>query len=165
MKANQKYPALAAFLLAAWTAAGNAEPMKELAVYKGSLGKWACDARQTGSGTKFKAFIEYSVEFDGHTYIERYTEAANDVYRNPWKGIFLMSYDAETRRWVRNGVDNSGARNAATSSGWNGDTWVWENDAVNVVVSKNGANGLNFAIDVKDPPGVKRVVEATCRRA
>jgi hypothetical protein len=33
-----------------------------------------------------------------------------------------MSYDLQEKRWVRNAVDNSGERNAASSSGWSGDT-------------------------------------------
>lgn len=165
MKVHYRHAGVTAILLLACATAGNAEPMKELAVYKGNLGKWVCDATQTDSGNKFKAMVEHTVEFDGHTYVERYTEAANSSYQNPWKGIFIMSYDPEAKRWVRNGVDNSGTRNAATSSGWNGDTWVWENDGVNIVINKKGASSWTYAIDVKQPAGVKRVVEAVCRRA
>ena len=75
-----------------------------------------------------------------------------------------MSYDPQSQRWVRNGVDNSGVRNAASSSGWNDNTWVWESDAVNIVINQKGAKARTFAIDVKDAAGVKRVVEAVCKR-
>jgi len=150
--------------LAAYGVAANAEQMKELAIYKGNLGKWTCDAKELGSGKAFKSIAEFSVEFDGNTFIERYYEIANADHPNAWKGIFIMSYDPQSRRWVRSGVDNAGERNAASSSGWNGNTWVWENDAVNIVINQQSTNARTVAIDVKDPAGVKRVVEASCRR-
>ena len=152
-------------LLAGLATISSAEPMKELAVYKGGLGKWACNAKETGSGKAFKAVVEKTVEFDGHTYLERYYEIANPDHPNAWKGVFIMSYDPQSKRWVRNGIDNSGERNAASSSGWNGDTWVWENDAVNIVVNQKGPNAYTFAVDVKEAGGAKRVVEAMCKRA
>ena len=65
---------------------------------------------------------------------------------------------------VRNGVDNSGERNAASSGGWSGDTWVWENDGVNIVVTRKGANAFVFDVDVKKPEGIKRVAEGNCKR-
>jgi hypothetical protein len=76
-----------------------------------------------------------------------------------------MSYDPDSGKWVRNGVDNSGARNAASSTGWNGNTWVWENDGVNIVVEKKGSRSFTFAVDVKQSGGgVKRVAQALCKR-
>jgi len=141
-----------------------AEPMKELAVYKGSLGKFSCEAKETGSGKTFKTTVEKSADFDGNTYLERYVEIKSADHPNPWNGIFLMSYDPATNRWVRNGIDNSGERNAASSAGWNGDTWIWENDGVNIVINRKGSSAFTYAIDVKDPGGPKRVVEAVCKR-
>jgi hypothetical protein len=142
-----------------------AEPMKELAVYKGSLGKFSCDAKETGSGKGFKVTVEKTVEFNGHTYVERYIEMKSADHPNPWNAIFIMSYDPASTRWVRNGVDNSGERNAASSSGWNGDTWVWENDGANIVIDRKGANNFTFAVDVKEAGGgVKRVAEVSCKR-
>ncbi len=75
-----------------------------------------------------------------------------------------MSYDAQAKRWVRNGVDNSGERNAASSTGWNGDTWVWDNDGVAIPITKRGANAFTFAVDVKEEGKLKRVVEGACKR-
>jgi len=151
-------------LLACGVSIGNAEPMKELEVYKGGLGKWMCNAKEVGSGKTFRAIAEFSVEFDGQTYIERYYEVASADHPSAWKGIFLMSYDAQAQRWVRNGLDNSGVRNAASSVGWKDNTWVWENDGVNIVITQKGKNNRDFAIDVKDGGNVKRVVEANCAR-
>lgn len=164
MPLPRKIAISAALLMAANFTIAAAEPMKELAVYKSSLGKFACDAKETGSGKKFKVSVEKTVDFDGHTYQERYVETKSADHPNPWNAIFLMSYDAETRSWVRNGVDNSGGRNAASSNGWNGDTWIWENDGVNIVIDRKGANNFNFSVDVKDSGNVKRVVEASCKR-
>lgn len=152
-------------LLAGLAGTAAADPMKELAVYKGSLGKFSCDARETGSGKMFKVTVDKTVEFDGHTYMERYVEAKSADHPNPWNGVFLMSYDPASSRWVRNGIDNSGARNAASSAGWSGDTWVWENDGVNIVIVRKGSNNFTFAVDVKDGGNLKRVVEASCKRA
>jgi len=129
-----------AVLLAVGAPRASAEPMKELAAYKdkNSLGKWACDAKELGSGKTFKARVEKTAEFDGHTYIERYAEVASKDHPNAWKAVFIMSYDAKEKRWVRNGVDNAGERNAASSTGWNGDTWIWENDGANIVLKAQG---------------------------
>lgn len=164
MKAAHAIGVVASVVLAAFAMAGNAEPMKELAIYKGGLGKFACDAKETGTGKAFKATVDKTVEYDGNTYVERYVEAKSADHPSPWNAVFIMSYDPATQRWVRNGVDNSGVRNAASSSGWNGDIWVWENDGVNIVINKKGANGFTFAVDVKDGDKVKRVVEASCKR-
>lgn len=164
MKASLSVGVVATLFFGAFAAPAGAEPMKELAVYRNGLGKWTCDAKEVGSGKAFKALVDFSVEFDGNTYIERYAEIASSDHPNPWKGIFIMSYDPQSQRWVRNGVDNSGVRNAASSSGWNDNTWVWESDAVNIVINQKGAKARTFAIDVKDAAGVKRVVEAVCKR-
>lgn len=153
--------ASAAFALA--SAFASAEPMKELSVYKNGLGKYACDTKELGTGKQFQSMVETTVEFDGNTYVERYYEIASADHPNAWKSIFIMSYDPQSKRWVRNGVDNSGERNAASSSGWQGDTWVWENDGVNIVVTKK-TNGFIFDVDVKGADGVKRVVEGHCKR-
>jgi hypothetical protein len=142
----------------------HAEPMKELAVYKSSLGKFSCDVKDLGSGKMFKGIVEKTVEFDGNTYIERYSEVANADHPNAWKAIFIMSYDPQSKRWVRNGVDNNGERNAASSSGWSGDTWVWENDGVNIVVTNKGAKAFTFDVEVKEAGGTKRVAHANCNR-
>ena len=152
-------------VLASSISSAFAEPMTELAVYKSSLGKFSCDSKETGSGKSFKVTVEKTVEFDGHTYVERYVETKSADHSNPWNAIFIMSYDSASKRWVRNGVDNSGERNAASSSGWNGDTWIWENDGVNIVINRKGANNFTFAVDVKEAGGgVKRVVESSCKR-
>ena len=141
-----------------------ADPMKELGVYKGGLGKFSCDVKELGSGKMFKGIVEKTVEFDGNTYVERYMEVANADHPSAWKSIFIMSYDPQAKRWVRNGVDNNGDRNAATSSGWSGDVWVWENDAVNIVVTSKGANAYTFDVDVKQASGAKRVAHGDCKR-
>jgi hypothetical protein len=164
MNASHAAGVAVSLLLGTLIASAHAEPMKELAVYKNGLGKWSCDAKEVGSGKAFRAVAEFSVEFDGNTYIERYSEIASSDHPNAWKGIFIMSYDPQSQRWVRNGVDNSGERNAASSSGWSDNTWVWENDAVNIVINQKGANARTVAIDVKDATGAKRVVEAVCKR-
>lgn len=152
------------FALAACASIASAEPMKELDAYKGNVGKWDCDAKELGSGKAFKAGIDYAREFDGHTYVERYYEIANADHPNAWKSVFVMSYDAQSKRWVRNGVDNSGERNAASSAGWNNGVWVWENDGVAIPITKKGTDSLTFAVDVKDNGKLKRVVEALCKR-
>ena len=165
MKLHQVTSITGAFLLAGVMGIANADPMKELAVYKGSLGKFSCDAKETGSGKTFKAIVDKTVEFDGNTYLERYIETKSADHPNPWNAVFIMSYDPDTNRWVRNGIDNSGNRNAATSTGWNGDTWVWENDGVNIVITRKGSTAFSFAVDVKQDGGVKRVAEANCKKA
>jgi hypothetical protein len=91
-------------------------------------------------------------------------EVANADHPNAWKSIFIMSYDSQAKRWVRNGVDNSGDRNAASSSGWSGDVWVWENDAVNIVITNKGAKAYTFDVDVKEAGGAKRVAHGDCKR-
>lgn len=154
-----------AVLLSAGIASVSAEPMNELDVYRESLGNYDCNAKDNGSGKTFKARVERTVEFDGHTYVERYIEMKSADHPNPWDAVFLMSYDPDSGKWVRNGVDNSGARNAASSTGWKGNTWVWENDGVNIVVEKKGSKDFTFAVDVKQSGGgVKRVAEALCKR-
>ena len=153
-----------ALILAASIPSVCAEPLKELSVYKSSLGKFNCDAKETGSGKSFKTTVEKSVDFDGYTYTERYVEMKSADHPNPWNGLFLMSYDSSTNRWVRNGIDNSGERNAASSSGWNGDTWVWENDGVNIVINRKSPTSFTFAVDVKKPEGAQRVVEGLCKK-
>jgi hypothetical protein len=164
MKGTWKFGIAASVALLGFSALAGAGGMKELDAYKGGLGKWTCDAKETGSGKMFKATIENSAEFDGNTYVEKYTEFKSADHPNPWSAVFLMSYDPDSKRWVRNGVDNSGGRNAASSSGWNNDTWVWENDGVNIVVTRSGSK-RTFAVDVKDGGNLKRVVEANCKKA
>ena len=163
---NQKSiaAALATVVIAGVSVAAQAGPAKELEAYKGGLGNYSCDVKDLGSGKSFKGIVQKTVEFDGNTYVERYSEVANADHPNAWKSIFIMSYDAQSKRWVRNGVDNSGDRNAASSSGWKGDTWVWENDGLNIVITTKGANAYTFDVDVKGADGVKRVAHGDCKR-
>jgi hypothetical protein len=160
-----KLQQLAGIALVTMATIAVAEPMKQLDAYKGNVGIGGCDVKETGSGKQFKAGIDITNEFDGQTYVERYYEIANADHPNAWKSIFIMSYDAQAKRWVRNGVDNSGERNAASSSGWNGDTWVWENDGVAIPIVKQGGNAFTFAVDVKDSGKLKRVAEGLCKRS
>jgi len=164
MKKSQAIGSTVSLVFAACSLAVNAAPMKELDAYKASLGKWACVVKELGSGKTFKSVAEKTAEFDGNTYVERYYEIASADHPDAWKAIFIMSYDPQTNRWVRSGVDNSGERNAASSSGWSGDTWVWENDAVNIVITQKGAKAYMFGVDVKEGSGVKRVAEGSCTR-
>jgi len=162
-----KFSAIHASLLALSLGTGSlaqADVAPELDAYRGKTGRFECDAQETGSGNKFKAYVENEVAYDGHTFVERYYEVANPDHPQAWKAIFLMSYDPQAKRWVRNGVDNAGQRNAATSSGWKGDTWVWEMDGANIPVTKKGPDAFTFAVDVKDQGKTKRVVEALCKR-
>jgi hypothetical protein len=166
MISAKKFASTAALLMTSYVTVALAEPAKELDVYKGNLGKFACDAKETGSGKAFNATVDVTAELDGHTYTERYVEKKSADHPNPWSAVFLMSYDAASKKWVRNGVDNSGERNGASSTGWSGDTWVWENDGVNIVVNRKGAGAFTFAVDVKEAGGkVKRVAEASCKKA
>ena len=142
----------------------HADVAPELNAYRGKTGRFECNAQETGSGKTFKAYVENEVAYDGHTFVERYYEVASPDRPQAWKAIFLMSYDTQARRWVRNGVDNAGQRNAASSSGWNGDTWVWEMDGANIPVTKKGPDAFTFAVDVKEQGKLKRVVEALCKR-
>jgi len=164
MNASHAVGIAASVLVGVLSAPASADPIKELELYKSALGKWNCDAKEVESGKAFKAVAEFSADFDGNTYIERYWEIANADHPNAWKAIFIMSYDSTSKRWVRNGVDNSGERNAASSSGWNKNTWVWENDGVNIVIDRQSENARTFAVDVKQSAGVKRVVTAACTR-
>jgi hypothetical protein len=136
----------------------------ELDAYRGKTGRFECNAQEIGSGKTFKAYVENEVAYDGNTFVERYYEVPSAERPQAWKAIFLMSYDEKARRWVRNGVDNAGQRNAASSSGWKGDTWTWEMDGANIPVTKRGPDAFSFAVDVKDQGKVKRVVEALCTR-
>ena len=154
----------AAAALAACAFVAIAAPMKELESYKRGLGKWTCDTKELASGKTFKAQVHISAELDGNTYVERYVEFANTRHTGPWKAIFLMSYDPKSQKWVRNGVDNNGERNSASSSGWKDDTWVWESDGANIVITLKGDKERMVAVDVKEGQGVKRVAEASCRR-
>ncbi|HVY06495.1 MAG TPA: hypothetical protein VHB46_11015 [Burkholderiales bacterium] len=162
MKLAKAWGMAASLVLAGVATAASADPAKELDVYKGGLGKFSCVAKETGSGKTFKTGVEKTV-LDGYTYMERYTEVKSSDHPSPWNAVFLMSYDPDSKKWVRNGVDNSGERNAASSSGWQGDTWTWENDGVNIVIDRKGS-AFDYAVDVKKPDGVKRVVEASCKK-
>ena len=129
-----------------------AEVAPELDAYRGKTGRFECDARETGSGKTFKAYVENEVAYDGNTFVERYYEVPSADHPQAWKAIFLMSYDAQASRWVRNGVDNAGQRNAASSSGWKGDTWTWEMDGANIPVTKKGPDAFTFAVSVTLKP-------------
>ena len=103
-----KLQQFAGIALATMATIAVAEPMIELDAYKKNVGNWSCDAKESASGKAFKASTDITNEFDGYTYVERYYEIANTDHPNVWKAIFIMSYDAQAKRWVRNGVDNSG---------------------------------------------------------
>lgn len=163
MNAARKFGLIASVVLGGFVLTA-AAGQKELEAYKGGLGKWSCDAKELGSGKMFKATIENSTEFEGNTFIEKYTEIKSSAHPSPWSAVFIMSYDEESKRWVRNGVDNSGNRNAASSAGWQDKTWVWENDGVNIVINDISPKARTFAVDVKDSGSLKRVVEASCKR-
>ena len=162
MKAAELSGVAASMILAGFAMTAGAEPAKELDVYKSSLGKFACDAKETGSGKTFKTQVEKTV-LDGNTYMERYTETKSADHPSPWNAVFLMSYDAGSKQWVRNGVDNNGDRNSGTSAGWQGDTWTWDVGGALIVIDRKG-NAFNYAVDVKKDGKLDRVVSATCKK-
>src|SRR5262245_39925578 len=88
MEAARALGFVASVVLGGFVVTANAG-QKELEAYKGGLGKWNCEAKELGSGKTFKSTIENTVEFDGHTYIEKYTEFKSADHPQPWSAVFL----------------------------------------------------------------------------
>jgi hypothetical protein len=141
-----------------------AQRLPQLDDYQWQVGSYTCNGETTGEGAHpFTATYSLTRELDGGVYIERYAEAKTAQHQQPFSIVHLYTYDAKTRRYVRNGVDGNGGRHEHTSAGWTDGVWIWDAGGFRIPI-KRGDNGFDFKAELLKDGNWVLLASGTCRR-
>jgi hypothetical protein len=126
-------------------------------------GRWICQGKHAGAAT-----LEIAAVLDGFWY-------ARQVRAGSFHGVGYWGYDASTQRFVSTFISNRGDFERFTSTGWQGDDFVWTGGertadgktvTVRVTFTRHGLHELTRAIDTSATGGAwTRTSEERCRRA
>jgi hypothetical protein len=105
-------------------------PAPELAGLRAFVGNWVCDGRAPASQgvpeRRTRSTVRITADLDGFWYSVRYEESE----RGGFKGQAYWGYDPGVKRFVETAVDSFGGIGTSTSTGWQGDRFVWLGDVV-----------------------------------
>jgi hypothetical protein len=104
-----------------------APEMSEIAYFEGS---WSCDGKSfespMGPAGTMKSTAEIRKDLNGHFQTGMIKGSMPNM--PPFEGMFHATYDAGMKQYVMLWVDNTGGGAQSASSGWKGDTMVYEGD-------------------------------------
>ena len=152
------------------------KPPAELKKLDPFVGKWSCKgtvfAGEWGPEHPIIFKIDSHWSLGGMWLYFGYDETKTAKSPQPLKGIGLMSYDPEIKKFVDGWVDNSGMYQTSQSDGWNGDTMVFEGPAhgggmsgtARDTFTRKGTKQLDHVFDLQMGGTWKKVESDTCKK-
>ena len=125
----------AAALLTTFAAAGSAQqgppkPPPEMAQIAHFEGMWTCEGKTfespMGPAGPMKSTADIRKDLNGHFQTGRIKGTGTGM--PPFEGIFHVTYDSGMKQFVMLWVDNMGGWAQNMSSGWKGDTIIYEGE-------------------------------------
>lgn len=112
------------FLLLVTTSASAVDlaPMRALDYFQGS---WRCQGTFPASGKAIASHMQYAQDLQGAALVKHHDDVAPATYR----AIEAWGYDAKGMRYEAAMLDNFGGTRRFASSGWKGDTLIWDSTA------------------------------------
>jgi Protein of unknown function (DUF1579) len=109
-------------------------PAPEVAQLKAFDGTFSCTgqapASPFGPAHKTEATVKGGADFGGYWFILRYDEKKTAENPHPTAAQLTWGYDGAQKKLVGNCIDSFGTICHETSAGWQGDTMVWEGEAI-----------------------------------
>jgi hypothetical protein len=110
---------------------GPPKPPAEMSQMAYMEGTWTCDGKTfegpMGPAGTMKSTAVVRKDLNGH--FQSGTIKGSSATMPPFEGRFHATYDAGTKQFVMLWVDNMGGWSQTMSSGWKGDTLVFEGDS------------------------------------
>ncbi|MEO6212312.1 MAG: DUF1579 family protein [Vicinamibacterales bacterium] len=104
-----------------------APEMSQMAFFEGS---WTCSGKMSespmGPAGAMKSTVEVRKDLNGH--FQTGTIKGSMPNMPPFEGRFNSTYDAGMKQYLMMWVDNMGGWSQSASSGWKGDSLVYEGD-------------------------------------
>lgn len=171
--------AAAALLLAPFAAAGSGQegpskPAPEMAQIAYFEGMWTCEGKtfQTpmGPAGAMKGSADIRKALNGH--FQSGTIKGSIPNMPPFEGRFHTTYDTGMKQFVMLWVDNMGGRAQSMSSGWKGDTMMYEGEGhmggqtmkSRDTFTKNGPTAMKHTWEVQVDGKWMPAGEETCRK-
>lgn len=109
-------------------------PAPEMAQFKTFDGTFACTgespATPFGPAHKTEATVKGGSDFGGYWFITRYDEKKAAGNPHPVSAQMTWGYDGAQKKFIGSCIDSFGTVCHETSAGWQGDTMVWEGEAM-----------------------------------
>lgn len=155
---------IAGAVLALFASVAFAQKPAQLDDYAWQVGNYQCTGETKGEGAHpFTATYSLTRELDGGVYIERYVEAKTAQHQQPFAIIHLYTYDAQNKRYVRNGVDGGGGRHEHTSTGWNDGVFTWDAGGFRIPITR-GDNQFSFKAELQKDGNWVLLATGTCKK-
>ncbi|MES1207763.1 MAG: DUF1579 family protein [Pseudomonadota bacterium] len=141
------------------------------------LGNWTCEGTANlgpGKSVKIKATAKTKNELGGFWQSFVYTEKKTKDYPMALTAIGTWGWESQSKKFVRAEFQSTGGYVTGTSTGWTGDTMVWNLDISNFIgkftathtFTKKGDKEFVHKLEAKLPgsPGPMTLFEATCKK-
>jgi len=104
-------------------AAETAEPKlkKEIHVFAGLAGKWACQGVFPSNGKRIESQIAFAPDLDGAWLVKRHDDLPPNIFHD----AEYWGFDSAAKQFLAFIYDNFGGIRKFTSSGWTDDKLVW----------------------------------------
>lgn len=120
----------AAFVTLGSTQQGPPKPAPEMSQMAYFEGSWSCEGKTMespmGPAGSLKSTVDVRRDLNGH--FQTGTIKGSMPNQPPFEGRFHATYDSGMKQWVMLWVDNMGSWAQNMSSGWKGDTVVYEGE-------------------------------------
>ena len=173
------HPAAVVLMTAAFAAIGSAQqempkPAPEMAQVAYFEGMWACEgktfATPIGPAGPIKSTTEVRRDLNG--FVQTGTIKGTSPNMPPFEGRFHTTYDLGMKRYVMLWVDNMGGWEQTTSSGWKGDSMVFEGEVhmgghtmkSRETFMKSGPASMKRTIEVQIEGKWMVAAEETCQK-
>jgi len=151
-------------------------PKPDFSSMKFLVGTWNCSETNTRRASAYGSTVTYSMDPSGYWLDTKTRNHATSWDRYPTVGTDKTTYDAANSRWVDMGVDDEGNYTISTSSGWKGNTIVWQPQSLTSVSSGNvvssgaqtntkvNARKYTYTSSFKESGGRTISVKGTCNK-
>jgi hypothetical protein len=150
------------------------KPPAEMAQIAFFEGNWSCSGKMfespMGPAGTMTSTAQIRRDLNGHFQTGLIKGTAANM--PPFEGRFIATYDAGAKKYLMTWVDNMGGRSETSSSGWKGDTLVYEGDShmgpqtikTRETFTKSGAGSMKHVSEAEMNGRWMPVGEETCTK-
>lgn len=89
------------------------------------VGTWSCTTKSSRRPSPTAVSIATTLDPNGYWLVQKWSSEAVSWFPYPSTGQDLITYDADTGRWIDAESDSLGGYDLSTSKGWDGNHMTW----------------------------------------